>query len=163
MVWNRLVCSEETQELFFPTQESNRSSNKACPFLFSWFMLLSSQWDGIINFVPFFKGGNCFDFPIGNKGLHECSSLYGAVNLVLRNSFPCFDLTSGKGMRFPRFTSVPLKSESGSCCFLELGDFNSQNHSISEEVKLGGNSGSHLVHTCQAPHSPPPTLSQGQL
>lgn len=120
-----LSAQKRPKIYFFPHKNQTDAQIELVLFLFSQFMLLSSQWDGIINFVPFFKGENCFDFPIGNEDLHECPSLYGVVNLVLRNIFPCFDLTSGKGIRFPRFTSVPLKSESESCCFLELGDFSS--------------------------------------
>lgn len=110
--WYQMACLlRGDPRVIFSKQESNRSSNKACPFLFSWFMLLSSLWDGIINFVPFFKGENCFDFPIGNDDLHECPSLYGAVNLVLRNLFPCFDLTSGKGIKFPKsyFSALEIR------------------------------------------------------
>uniref|UniRef100_H0ZNJ3 Sodium/potassium-transporting ATPase subunit beta-1-interacting protein n=1 Tax=Taeniopygia guttata TaxID=59729 RepID=H0ZNJ3_TAEGU len=57
------------------------------------------------------KGENCFDFPIGSEDLHERPSLYGAVNLVLRNLFPRFHLTSGKGIRYPKsyFSALEIR------------------------------------------------------
>lgn len=140
--------------VIFSTQESNTSSNKTCRFLFSWFTLLSSQWDGIINFVPFFKGENCFDFPIGNEDLHECPSLYGAVNLVLRNLFSCFDLTSGKGIRFLKIYFSALEIRICIMLFFQTGRLQ-----LTESQYLRGGETGRELWKSSSPHFPSTTLT----